>query len=574
MGRSLSAALVIALVATPGHAAHGPPLESTRGAVAADQAVASQVGAAVLADGGNAVDAAVAAALALGVVNPASSGIGGGGFAIVWDAGARSLHVYDFREIAPAALDPAAFVVDGKVDPMRARQGGLAVGVPGEVRGLAHLSRRHGRLSWRRLVLPAARLAREGTSTSWFLAQAAAASLPRLPDEASFAPLRALLGGDRARTRGQRLHRPALAATLLAIARDPEAFYRGPLAEDLVATVRAAGGVMTAEDLAGYQVVERAALVGTWRGLRVATMPLPSSGGIVLLEALGILERTGLELAGHGAGSAAALHVIAELLKHGMADRSRLLGDSDGARAAAAALLDDVRLRRLAARVRLDRTAPAASYGESPGGGGAGAGGGGAGGGGGPGGTSHLCVIDGEGNAVALTTTVNLYFGSKLVTAGGVVLNDEIDDFTIDPAVANAFGLTQGAANLVAPGKRPLSSMTPVLVLDGDRAVGCVGGSGGPRIISNTLQAFLNVWLFGLDARAAVEAPRLHHQWSPDKLQVEPEVAPEVRAALAARGHQVEVTPLPSAVQVVRVRPDGVIEAASDPRKDGAPAAP
>ncbi|MBE7448385.1 MAG: gamma-glutamyltransferase [Kofleriaceae bacterium] len=183
-------------------------------------------------------------------------------------------------------------------------------------------------------------------------------------------------------------------------------------------------------------------------------------------------------------------------------------------------------------------------------------------------------MIDGEGNAVALTTTVNLYFGAKLVTAGGVVLNDEIDDFTIDPAVANAFGLTQGAANLVAPGKRPLSSMTPVLVLDGDRAVGCVGGSGGPRIISNTLQAFLNVWLFGLDARAAVEAPRLHHQWSPDKLQVEPEVAPEVRAALAARGHQVEVTPLPSAVQVVRVRPDGVIEAASDPRKDGAPAAP
>ncbi|MBE7448386.1 MAG: gamma-glutamyltransferase [Kofleriaceae bacterium] len=337
MGRSLSAALAIALVATPGHAAHGPPLESTRGVVAADQAVASQVGAAVLADGGNAVDAAVATALALGVVNPASSGIGGGGFAIVWDAGARSLHVYDFREIAPAALDPAAFVVDGKVDPMRARQGGLAVGVPGEVRGLAHLSRRHGRLSWRRLVLPAARLAREGTPTSWFLAQAAAASLPRLPDEASFAPLRALLGGDRARTRGPA---PAPAGSWpRPCSRSPttrRAVYRGPWP-------RRPGGDRARrrrrDDRRGTWPATRSSSAPRWwapgaacawrrcrcrrRADRSSCSAGPSASSSAPARASPATRRARRRRSRHRRSSG----------KHGAADRSRLLGDSDGARA-------------------------------------------------------------------------------------------------------------------------------------------------------------------------------------------------------------------------------------------------
>ncbi len=547
---------------------HGPPLESRRGAVAADDPTASAVGAAVLAEGGNAVDAAVATALAVGVLNPASSGIGGGGFALVWDAGARTTRVYDFREVAPATLDPSDFHVDGKPDPALARRGGLAVGVPGEIRGLAQMARGQGRLSWRRLVLPAAHLARDGTPTSWFLAHVSPETLADLPDEPPYTPLRDLLGGDRARRRGDLLVRPALAATLLAVAADPEAFYRGPLADDLVATARAAGGVISAEDLAAYQVVERAPLWGSWQGLRVATMPVPSSGGVILLETLGILERTGIDLPALGAGSSAAMHVIAEALKHGFADRARLMGDSESGRAAAAALLDDARLRRLAARVRLDRTQPAAVYGEMP------AGPAGVGGRPGTGGTSHVCVIDVEGNAVSLTTTVNGYFGSKLVTAGGVVLNNQIDDFTIDPTLVNGFGLTQSEANLVGPGRRPLSSMTPTLLFDGDRVVGCAGGSGGPRIISNTAQVILGVWLFGLDARTAVESQRVHHQWSPDELKVEADLAPDVRGALAARGHVLGVTGSPSAVQVIRVRPDGVLEAASDPRKGGAPAAP
>ncbi len=554
-------------------AAHAPPLTSTGGAVAADDATASAVGARILAAGGNAADAAVATALALGVVNPVSSGIGGGGFAVVYDARTHQTWAYDFREVAPAALDPSDFVVDGKLDPDRSRVGGLAVGVPGEVAGLRLLSQRHGRLSWRRVVTPAVRLARDGLPTPWFLSQRAPEVLPRLPADPPYQPLRDLLApGGVVRAWGDPLVRPALARTLATLAADPGAFYRGPLADQLVATAAAAGGVITAADLASYQVAERAPMVGHWRGLRLVTMPLPSSGGVVLLEALGILDRTAIDLPALGLGSAAAFHVIAEIEKHGFADRARLLGDSDAARAAAAGLLDDARLRTLAARVALDHTQPSASYGLAPAAPTAGRGA--VGRPPGPGGTSHLCVIDRDGNAVALTTTVNGYFGSKLVTPGGVVLNNQMDDFSLEAGVANGFGLVQSAANLVGPGKRPLSSMTPLLVFDGDRVVGCIGGSGGPRIISNVLQVFLDVFAFGLDPRAAVEQPRIHHQWLPDELTIEAEIAPEVRAALAARGHHVVVSEAPTAVQMIWVRPDGKLEAASDPRKNGAPAAP
>lgn len=553
---------------TPSGAAHAPPLTSRSGAVAADDPVASAVGAEVLAAGGNAVDAAIATTLALGVVNPISSGIGGGGFAVVYDASTREVRVYDFREVAPAALDPSDFVVDGKVDPTRSRRGGLAVGVPGEVAGLALLSEKHGDLSWRRVVQPAIKLARDRNRVAWFVAQRVPGILQALPSDAMFAPLRGLITSAGApRAWNSTWRRPDLAATLHAIAGDPRAFYRGTIAGDLLGTITAAGGVMTAADLASYRPVEREPLWGSWRGMRIATMPLPSSGGVVLLEMLGILDRTGVDLAAQGAGSSATFHLIAEVSKHGFADRARLLGDNDAARAAAAKLLDDQRLARLAGRVAMDRVQPPARYGETPtqppapgprk-----------------PGGTSHVCVIDSAGNAVALTTTVNGYLGSKLVTRGGVVLNNEMDDFAIDPDLPNGFGLRQSVDNLVGPGKRPLSSMTPVLLFDGAGLIGCVGGSGGPRIISNVFQAILNVWGFGMDPRAAVEVARVHHQWSPDTLVIEPDVAADIRAGLAARGHRVEVETEPTAVQMIVRRPDGTVLAASDPRKGGAPAAP
>lgn len=551
-------AALLVVVGTLGGAAAA----RAQGAVAADDPRATAVGAAVLADGGTAADAAVATALALGVVNPASSGIGGGGFAIVYDAATGKTYAFDFREVAPAALDPSDFIIDGVVDPVRARRGGLAVGVPGEVAGLSLLTERFGRLSWRRLVVPAMRLAREGAPTSAFMAQAAARVVPTLPDEPAYAPLRALLTVDGApRTAGAPLVRPALAATLGALSRDRRALATGPIADDLVATATAAGGVISAADLATYRVAERAPLEGRWRGHRLATMPIPSSGGVVLLEALAIIDGAGVDLATLGAGSPAALHVIVEALKHGFADRARALGDTDAGRAAAAAMLAPARLAALARTVDRDRTLPSARYGEpapvvTPG----------------PGGTSHVCVVDHDGNAVALTTTVNGYYGAKLVTPTGVVLNNQIDDFAVAVDASNMYGLRQGAENLVGAGKRPLSSMTPVLVIDADRVVGCVGGSGGPRIISNTLQVLLDLFVFGLDPTTAVAAPRIHHQWQPDVLVVEPELPAATRAALAARGHQVEVSDDITAVQAIRVGPAGAV-GASDPRKNGARAA-
>lgn len=540
-----------------------PPLPTTGGVVASDHAIASQIGADILERGGNAIDAAAATALALGVVNPSSSGIGGGGFALVHVAADDRTYVIDFREVGPAAIDPGDFVKDGEVQPDLSRAGGLAVGVPGEVAGLAYMVERFGRLELSEVTAPAAALAAEGFEVEWFLAQAAERVGERLDDPA----LRDFLyPGGTAITPGQTVTRPALARTLEAIgARGAEAFYQGPIAEDMVAAVQQAGGVMTAADLAAYEVKVREPLVGRFADYTLHTMPLPSSGGIVILEALGILAATDFDLAELGAGSADAYHLVAEILEHGFADRARFLGDADPAALAGKRLLDPDRLERLAGEVSLERVQPHAEYGDEtlapvPRGDAN------------RGGTSHLCVIDGAGNAVALTTTVNTYFGAKILAPGsGVVLNNEIDDFAIAPDTPNAFGLVQSEYNLVGPGKRPLSSMSPTLVLrDGDIA-GCLGGSGGPFIISNTLQVFLNSFVHGMEAAAAVAALRLHHQWIPDKLFIE-EVPAEVLESLEARGHTIERRDGINAVQLILRAPDGTLDAASDPRKRGQPA--
>jgi gamma-glutamyltranspeptidase/glutathione hydrolase len=378
--------------------------------VAADHATAADVGARVLADGGNAVDAAVATALALGVVNPASSGIGGGGFAIVYLARDRAVHAIDFREVAPAALDPGDFRGDGgALDPTRARRGGLAVGVPGEIAGLHHLIDKWGKRPWADVVRPAYQLAESGFEPSAFLVRAAEQT-----DVAGEGSMRSMVGVLRDE---ERIIRPELAATLASLAGGgPDVFYRGAVASDVIAAVTAAGGVMTRDDLAGYAVVERDPLWGTWRGHRIATMPLPSSGGLILLEAFGILDAGKIDLGALGFGSADALHVIAEILKHGFADRARWLGDTAGGAAAAKKMLDPARLAALAATIDRAKTRPASDYGSAA-----------------PpdaddGGTSHLCVIDGDGNAVALSTTVNGYFGSHVISDGGIVLNNQIDD--------------------------------------------------------------------------------------------------------------------------------------------------
>lgn len=573
--RASSVAVAIALaiasqLVAPARAVGGPPLTTRGGVVAADHAIASEVGAATLRRGGNAVDAAVATALALGVVNPASSGIGGGGFALVHDAATGEVRAYDFREVAPAGLDPDDFVRDGALDPLLARRGGLAVAVPGELAGLYAIQRRHGALSWRRVVTPAARLARDGFVVGEFLSRTAASVVPDLPADASFDPLRALLAPDGApRAAGERLARPGLARVLLDIAAaGPAAFYAGDVAAELVATVAAAGGVLTLDDLAGYAPIERAPLRARWRDLDVVAMPAPSSGGAIVLEVLGILDALaarGVALAALGRGSADALHVVAEALAHGFADRARLFGADATAEAIARVLAPDA-VAALAARIELDRAGAHDRYGHADAAPAIRAGG--------DGGTSHVCVIDAAGNAVALTTTVNGWYGSKLVTPSGIVLNNEIDDFALRAGVPNGFGLVQSEHNLVAAGERPLSSMSPTLVLDdAGRAVACVGGSGGPYIISAVVQVLLDVFVHGVDVADAIDAPRVHHQWLPAELRLEAHAPDAVRAELARRGHQVETTTRETAVQAIVVRPDGTRQAASDPRKGGAPAA-
>ncbi len=544
-------------------AAGPPPLRAANAAVASDHPAASSAGIELLKSGGNAVDAACATAAALGVVAPAGSGIGGGGFALVYMDRQKKVFALDFREKAPAALRPELFLRDGKPDQSLSTRGGLAVGVPGEVSGLAHLVRRWGKLPFRACLRPAERLARGVPATSALAARTEEAG--RRGGETDFLGRVFALGRPfslpvRA---GEIVRRPALAATLTKIRRGgPEVFYRGPIALEIVKAVRSAGGVLTAEDLAAYAPVERTPLHTTYRGLRVYSMPPPSSGGVVITQALAILaQRLADPPRGPGRFSSAYLHVVAEALKHGFADRARHLGDADLVSIPMDKLLDPAYHRELAARIKDDGVLPAERYGLP-----------------GPdaprrdGGTAHLSVMDAEGNAVALTTTINLSFGAHLVAGStGILLNNQMDDFSLAPDLPNAFGLVGKDKNVVAPGKRPLSSMSPTIVLDGDRVRLALGGAGGPTIISGTLQVILNVVDGKLDAQAASDSPRIHHQWSPNVLMLEPEIPADVVQALERRGHKTRER---GHVALINLLVRGVegIEAAAELRGPGAPA--
>ena len=539
-----------------------------RAAVASDHPLASAAGVAALRAGGNAVDAACATALVLGVVHPDAAGIGGGGFALVHiaEAGkAAKTHALDFRERAPAAITAGAFLKDGKPIPNASSRGGLAVAVPGEVRGLAEMVRRWGALPFRRCVDAAARLAARGFPVSSRLANSvggvdakAAGEDRRLIELFASKPLR----------EGDVIKRPDLAWTLGKLrAGGADAFYKGEIAAEIVKAVRAAGGVMTAEDLASYVVVERAPVETMFRGLRVLSMPPPSSGGVALVETLGVWQArhpAGADVARLGRGSSASLHGLVEAFKHGFADRARHLGDPDFVTVDVAHLVDPRYHAELARRIKPDAVLPRDAYGTLVG----------------PpaspprdGGTSHLSVIDDKGNAVALTSTVNLGFGAHLVAGKtGIVLNNEMDDFSLQPGVPNAFGLIGNEQNAVAPGKRPLSSMAPTIALDADGKVrAVVGAAGGPTIISSVAQVLLNVVDFKLDAQAAISAPRVHHQWFPDTLVLEPEIPRDVVDGLARRGHKTTTTPRIGTANLL-VKTDAGIEAAAEPRSPSQPA--
>jgi gamma-glutamyltranspeptidase/glutathione hydrolase len=554
------------------------PAESEKGAVAADHELASRAGAEILAQGGNAVDAAVATALALGVVQPSASGLGGGGFLVVRTKDG-AIKVLDFRETAPGRAHRDMFLDEktGQPVPERSRLGGLAVAVPGEPAGLAEALRTLGTMNLKQVSAPARRMAKEGFPVGRHLQRAAAWTLGRLPVGH---PLRALLApGEAPLQAGQVLRRPELSRTLERMAQDPQgllSFYRGGaggIGAEVVAAVQGAGGVMTAADLSGYKPVWREPLCGQYRGYRVCTVP-PPAGGLVTLEALQVLAaRTELP---DGPGASSTLHYLTESFKHAFADRMRLLSDPAFVKVPVATRGSVEYAKRLAGRIKDDQVLPHSAYGWS----------GGAGEAPRDKGTTHLCVIDGAGNAAALTTTINLGFGAKLVAGStGVLLNNEMDDFAAKPGTANAFGLVGSEANAVAPGKRPLSSMSPTLAIGPDGSVICAGGSGGPTIVTGTVQALVNVIDFKMDPQAAVAAPRVHAQYLPDHLTVEREVPKDVRDGLMRRGHKLQTAggSGEGAVQVAARAPRSekdpgkgawVVSAGSDPRKDGLPATP
>ncbi|MDB4983127.1 MAG: ggt, partial [Myxococcales bacterium] len=550
------------VAAAPLRPAPKAPFRASRAAVASDHPLASQAGVAVLKAGGNAFDAACATALALGVLHPDASGIGGGGFALAYVAKEKKVYALDFRERAPAALTGSRFLKDGKPVAALSKEGGLAVGVPGEVRGLGELVKRWGKRPWKACVDPAQKLAAKGVPISWRLAKSfeTLASGPASADP-TFAKM--FVGKP---AEGAILARPELAATLAALAAGgPDAFYKGPIADEIVKAVTAAGGVMTAPDLEGYAVTERSALRTDYRGLHIYTMPPPSSGGVALIETLGILDArypASGDLPKEGRQSPAYLHTLAEAFKNAFADRARFLGDPDFVRVDVPRLTSAAYAGDLARRMKADGVLPSDAYGSL-----------------GPpatppkdGGTTHLSIIDAAGNAVALTTTINLSFGAKLVAGGtGILLNDQMDDFVMQVGVPNAFGLIGNEQNAVAPKKRPLSSMTPTLVLDKNKVKLVVGGAGGPNIITATIEVLLNVVDWKMDAQAAVTAPRIHHQWFPDTLGVEAGVPKETVDELARRGQKPNGVPFVGKVNLV-VRTKKGLEAAAEPRSPSGPA--
>jgi gamma-glutamyltranspeptidase/glutathione hydrolase len=545
---------------------------SPRGAVATAHPLASEAAAAVLRAGGNAADAAVAAAFALSVVESHSSGLGGGGFALYWDARAEKAYALDFREVAPAAARADMFLLDGKPQPRRSLDGGLAVAVPGAVRGYAELARRFGTRPLAELVAPAAAVAERGFRVGRGYAEAAARRRECLAGDPAAAG-EFLRRGEDGRLAplpvGARLVRRDLARTLRLIGRrGPDAFYRGPLAEKIAAAVRARGGVLTADDLARYATRERTPLEGSYRGRRVVSFPPPSSGGAIVIALLQALE--GEDPRAGGYRPERWLHAQIELEKRLYARRAALFADpafAPGLAAEVKALLSPEAARALRAQVGA-RATPAADLGagraavapEAPH-------------------TTHVSVVDGEGNAVALTTTVNYFFGACVVVPGtGILLNDEMDDFEVAPGVPNAYGLVGTGLNVPAPGKIPLSSMAPTFLLDAQGRLELVVGSPGGSTIPTTVAQVISHWVDdGMRLDEALGAPRLHHQYLPDVVMVEPNgLEAATAAALAARGHALEVAkrPIGNAMAVRIDWETGSREAASDPRFEGVAAVP
>jgi gamma-glutamyltranspeptidase/glutathione hydrolase len=538
----------------------GRPVRARHGLVASTHEVASRVGVEILQRGGNAVDAAVAVALALAVVHPAAGNLGGGGFMLIRMADGRTT-VIDYRETAPARAHRDLYLDQkGDLIPDASTVGHRAVAVPGTVAGLALALEKYGTMSWADVCRPAERLARDGVVLTHFEAESlkrAARLLSRFPESR-----RIFLRDGRYYEEGELFRQPDLAETFRRlIERGPREFYEGETARRIVAEMEAGGGLITLDDLKDYRAVEREPLRTTYRGYEILTVPPPSSGGVALIEMLHILEGFDLRALGHN--SADYVHLLVEAMRRAFADRARFLGDPDFARIPVKGLTSRRYAEALRRTIDLARATPSATL---------------------TGGdafayesehTTHFSVVDAAGNVVANTYTLNGSYGSGVTVRGaGFLLNNEMDDFTSKPGAPNMFGLLQSEANQIAPRKRPLSAMTPTIVLKDGKPFLVLGSPGGPTIINTVLQVILNVIDFGMNLQQALAMPRVHHQWMPDQIVFEPfGLSRDTIQALTARGHTFAERPrYMGDVQAIMIEPEtGVRLGASDPRMDGKP---
>lgn len=542
------------------------------GVVAADHPLASAAGIAILKAGGNVVDAAVATSFALTVLRPASCGLGGGGFMVIWNAKDQKATVIDYRERAPAAATPDMYAKLPGTDKQRqlaSRQGPLAVAVPCTVAGLSHAVKEYGTLDLKTVMLPAIQLARRGVPINDHMRSVQKSMLARIKQgtlnpEKYQTLIDDYLNHGKPWKDNNRFFSPQLKALELIAEHGRDGFYKGLVAEAIVeACGKQAGGILTLEDLKETQPVIRKPLSTTFNGFTILTMPPPSSGGIAIIESFNMIKALEKQTLKQPFGklkyhSPQEIHLLTEVMKHAFADRAEYLGDADFVPVPIERLTNNDYASELARRIDKQQTKALKEYGRYL-----------------PpqdGGTSHFSVMDAEGNAVACTETINLTFGSYVVIPKyGIVMNNEMDDFAAISGKPNAFGLIQGKANEVEPGKKPLSSMSPTIAVKDGKAVFSAGASGGPRIISSTLQVLLNMIVFGMTPTRAVDSPRIHHQWVPEELLLEPELFEQVGERLKQYGHAIKKSSSLAASQAVSRQQDG-LRGHSDPRKHGAAA--
>lgn len=531
----------------------------TEVAVASAGSHSSRAGSEIYKAGGNVVDAAVATAFSLAVERPQSLGLGGGGFLTLHLAGPQGGDYFvDFRETAPGKATRDMYLdKQGKVISGLSSDGALSVGTPGFVAGMQQIHKKWGKLPWKKVLAPSIRLARDGFPVYLSLQEAIAERAERFGKDAYLKRIFFSKEG-RPLAKDETLVQQDLANTLETLAREGgAAFYTGPIAKKIVSFVKAHNGILDAKDLRGYRVKFREPIRGKYKDLTYVSAPPPSAGGAILTEVLNVLAP--FDLAEEAKSPVGYAHLLAEAMKHSYADRSELIGDPDFVKTGyevmlSAARADEIRkqINREAAlpssQIRPARYVPRNTHG-----------------------TAHLSVMDNKGNAVASTLTINTSFGSKLAVPGtGVFLNNEMDDFSVKPGEKNAYGLTGGDANAIAPNKRPVSSMMPTIVMRAGQPVLVVGAAGGSRIISSVTQVILNdVAVFPNDLRKSMFAPRVHHQWLPDRLDLEGGFSDEAKARFKKLGHETAPWPWSANVQAVQKDADGKLTAVFDPRDEG-----